>query len=204
VYARHLVVVENLLADLVLCALSQFDIPGRKIIFSLNGPWGPPASKETPAPTPTFIRIGLAFPPTYPKSSTRPTIDLLEMRTIIEPECKQRVRDAVRSACEISSGNCLDLVFRILLGREIEEEGERGRTRGQKTVFWEEEKADEVAEESSDSESDGDEDGEGGVPNAMVQTVLTKESLRRPCGAIFGFGGRLLAPFCHPSFPSQG
>lgn len=168
----------------------QFDIPGRKIIFSLNGPWGPPASTEAPVPTLTFIRIGLSFPPTYPKSSTRPTIDLLEMRTIVEPDCKQRVRDAVRSACEISSGNCLDLVFRILLGREIEEEDERGRSRGQKTVFWEEEKAEEVAEESSDSGS-SDEDGENGVPSA-VQTVLTKEHLRRPCGAVFGFGGQSL------------
>lgn len=113
------------------------------------------------------------------------------MRTIIEPELKQRVRDAVRSACETSLGNCLDLVFRILLGREIEEESERGRSRGQKTVFWEEEKADEAAEESSDSESGEDEDG----AQSTVQTVLTKENLRRPCGAAFGFGGQLQRQF---------
>lgn len=109
------------------------------------------------------------------------------MRTVIEPEAKQRVRDAVRSACEISAGNCLDLVFKVLLGRELDDDDERGRSRGGKAVFWDEKAAAGVDEvESSDSESDEDEDDE----TSAVQSVLTKENLRRPCGATFGFGGQ--------------
>jgi hypothetical protein len=115
------------------------------------------------------------------------------MRTVIEPEIKQRVRETVRSACEISSGNCLDLVFKVLLGREVEED-ERGRSRGLKSVFWEE-KAQDVAEESSESDSDVEEEDE---QSSAVVTALTKENLRRPCGAAFGFGGELRLEVCFP------
>ncbi|CDZ97888.1 Conserved WD40 repeat-containing protein [Phaffia rhodozyma] len=167
--------------------VETFDLAGRKLVMSLQGPWGAPTLAKIP--TPTFIRIGFTFPTNYPKSSSRPFIDTFEMKETIPAKDKARLKGRVKLLCDTSSGNCMYKVMSFLLGYDLEDET-RGRRRDKRLEM-------QLREESSDSSDDDDD-------SVAILTSLSKQDLQRPCGATFGPNGELVTFFgANPTLRSR-